>query len=168
MTLTSQEFESYVPVYDVVPEKWDDARPFLVETLKKISNAINVREIGFFLDEELLSGKQFIPSPALTGDSQQFRTVLRKVIDFGALPNAGPKSVPHGIVVDSNFTLIFAGAYATDPINLISVPIPYVDPSGINSAISLTIDTTNVNIVTGVNRSNFTRCYVILEYIQEL
>jgi hypothetical protein len=56
--LDSQEFESYVPVYDTVPEQWEDARAFLVEQLKKISNAVNVREIGWLLDEELLSGKR--------------------------------------------------------------------------------------------------------------
>ena len=47
--LDSQTLESYVPVYDVVPEKWEEARPFLVEQLKKISEGVNTREIGFFL-----------------------------------------------------------------------------------------------------------------------
>ena len=31
MSITSQEFESYVPLYDVVPEKWEEARADLLE-----------------------------------------------------------------------------------------------------------------------------------------
>ena len=104
---TSQIFESYVPVYDAVPEKWEDGRQFLVEHLKKISNAINIREIGWFLDEELLSGKQFIPGTTLPGNNpSNFRTVLRKVIDVSPLVAGVNAGVNHGITFDINFTLI--------------------------------------------------------------
>jgi hypothetical protein len=167
----NQMLESYVPVYDVAPEKWEEARPFLVEQLKKLATAINIREIGWFLDEELLSGKAFIPgiNALSTGASSQiYRQVLRKVIDFGALPAAGTKSVPHGINFDNNFTLTFFGAYATDPLNLIAFPIPYADPIALVNAVSLTMDVTNVNITVGINRSAFTRCFVTIEYMQEL
>lgn len=162
---TSQIFESYVPVYDTVPESWEDARPFLVEHLKKISNAVNLREIGWFLDEELLSGKQFIPSSSVpTGNSQQFRTVLRKVIDFGALPNAGAKAVAHGITFDSNFTLLQLYGAATAP-SLVAIPLPWFDPA--NPA-QLYMDTTNIVVVTTTNLSIYTRCFVVIEYIQEI
>ncbi len=76
----SQQLESYVPVYDVAPQTWDEGRVFLVEQIKRLANAINAREIGFFLDQELLSGKSFIPGVNIVtgaGSSQQFRTVLR-------------------------------------------------------------------------------------------
>jgi len=161
MSISSQEFESYVPVYDVIPEKWEDARPFIVEQLKKITNSLNFKEIGFFLDQELLSGKAFF-NPT---DPQQFRTILRKVIDFGALPNATTKSVPHGIVFDSNFSLIQLFASSTDPIALLAIPIPFVSTV---SDIELVMTSNNINITTGINRSNFTRTFVVIEYIQEL
>lgn len=166
----SQILESYVPVYDVAPDKWEDARPFIVEQLKSHANAINVREIGFYIDEELLSGKAFIPSTEQlvdSGDSQQFRSILRKVIDFGALPNATTKSIPHDIVFDMNFTLIQLWASATDPINFIAIPIPF-DSAGLAQGIQITMDATYINIKTQSNRSTFTRCFVIIEYIQEL
>lgn len=104
---TSQQLESYLPVYDAVPEKWEDARPFLVENLKKISNAVNVRTIGYLLDEELLSGQSFIPGTTIAGNNPgQFRQVLRKVVELGALvPGANP-GVAHGITFDANFKLI--------------------------------------------------------------
>lgn len=166
--MNSQNFESYVPVYDTVPDEWEDAREFLVEHLKKISNAVNVREIGWFLEEELLSGKAFIPGNTVSGNPQQFRSVMRKVIDFGALPAAGTKSVPHGINVDANFTLVQLFSSATDPVAFISFPQPYADPIALVNAVALTMDATNVNITVGTNRSNFTRCFVVIEYILEL
>lgn len=169
--LDSQNFESYVPVYDAIPDKWEDARAFVVEQLKRLANGVNIREIGWFLDQELLSGKAFIPGSndqTDGGTSQQYRSVLRKVIDFGSLPNSTTKSEPHEIFVDANFSLVFMGAYATDPSGFTALPIPYADPNTLANAIELNMDDTNVNITTGSNRSNYTRCFITIEYIQEL
>ena len=143
----NQQLESFVPVYDAVPDKWDDARPFIVEQLKRLAFAVNIREIGWFLDEELLSGKAFIPSDGNLSNlstSQVFRQVLRKVIDFGSLPAAGTKSVPHGISVTDNFTLVQLYAASTDPTALTAIPIPYVDPLSLANGISLSMDSTDV------------------------
>ena len=165
-TSLNQEFEAYLPVYDAIPEEWSLGRQFLVEQLKRISNAVNVREIGWFLDEELLSGKQLF-STANSSTNQQFRSVLRKVIDFGSLPNAGTKSVPHSILFDVNFTLISLWGAATDPVNFIAIQIPFASPT-LNENIKLTMDATNINITTAINYSTYTRCLVTAEYVQEL
>lgn len=165
-TSLNQEFEAYLPVYDAIPEDWELGRQFLVEQLKRISNAVNVREIGWFLDEELLSGKQLF-STATSSTNQQFRSALRKVIDFGALPNAAVKSVPHGILFDVNFTLISLWAAATDPVNFIAIQIPFASPT-LNENIKLTMDAININITTGINYSAYTRCLVTAEYVQEV
>ena len=165
--IDSQQFESYIPVYDEIPEKWEESRPFLVEQLKGLANAVNIRQIGWFLDEELISGKQFIPSPNTTGGSDQFRTILRKVIDFGQLPNAGTKSVAHGITVDIYFTLMNLYISATDPINFLSFGLQNWDITG-TSSIILNMDATNINVTTTADYSDYTRSYVVVEYIQEL
>jgi hypothetical protein len=167
--IDSQNLESYVPVYDVAPETWEEGRPFLVEQLKKLATAVNAREIGFYLDQELLTGKAFIPGANEIldgGTSQQFRTILRKVIDFGTLPNSSTKSVPHGIVFDANFTLIQLWASATDPTNFLALPIPYVTTAA-GFQIQLYMDAMNVNIVTASTKDSYTRCFVVIEYIQE-
>jgi len=167
MSVSSQQFETYVPVYDVVPEEWEEARPFLVEMLKKITNSLNSKEVGFFLDEELLSGKAFIPGATLPGNNPGiFRQVLRKVVDFGALPNAGLKSVPHGIVYDANFTLVQLFGAATDPIGLQSIGIGHA--AAPPNQVEIFLDAVNINIVTGSNRSAFTRTFIVIEYLQEL
>ncbi len=165
----AQQFESFVPVYDTVPETWEDGRQFLVEQLKRISNAVNVRVVGWFLDEELLAGKFFIPSTTnVTGAAPQFRTVLRMVVNTGQLPNAGTKNVPHGITFDANFTLTqIYGAATEPPPGTTAIPLPYVDANPANN-IQLYMDGTNVKIVTTSNQSKYTRSFVTIEYIQEL
>lgn len=154
---SSQIFESYLPVYDTVPEKWDDARPFLVEQLKKISNAVNTREISWLLDEELLSGKQFVPSSTnTTGEMQQFRAVFRKVVDLGTLVAGVNLGVPHGITVDSNFTLVDMWVAATDS----AIPIAQVITDS-----NVTIDSMNINVT---SPGAFDRAWCIIEFLQEV
>lgn len=152
---TSQVFESYVPVYDAVPDKWEDARPFIVEQLKAISNATNIRQIGWYLDEELISGKQFIPAAVVTGTSQQYRTIFRKVVDCSPLIG-GANVFPHGIVFDSQFTLIHVYCSATNSVGLTALTITGND---------VTLDATNINIT---SPGAFDRAWTICEYIQEL
>ena len=168
--LDSQNLESYLPTYDTCPENWEEARPFFVEQLKAHANSINAKEIGFFLDQELLSGKAFIPGVNIAsegGSSQQFRSILRKVIVTGTLPNNTTKSVAHGITFDANFSLIDMWLAATDPTNLKAFGLSYWDNTN-SSSITVNMDSTNVNIVTKNNYSTYTRSYVVIEYIQEL
>jgi len=156
----SQVLESFVPVYDVCPEKWEDARAFLAEQLKKIATAVNIREIGWYLDEELLSGKAFIPGSnnILDGEtSQQFRSILRKVIVFPGL-TAGVNIQPHEIFIDDNFTLIQLFGAATNATAFTGEPIP-------NGSDTINYDATNIIITVA---SNYTRAIAVIEYMQEL
>lgn len=166
MSMTSQNFETYVPVYDVVPEKWEDAKAFINEQLRRLANAVNIREIGWLLNEELLSGKQFFPGTN-SPNTQTYRSVFRKVINFGALPNAGLKSVAHGITLNSNFSLTHLYAGATKPtVAFAALQIPFSSPT-LNKNIQLDMDATNINITTAIDYSAYTRCYVVVEYLQE-
>ena len=156
MSFSSQEFESYVPVYDVVPEKWEDARPFLVEVLKKITNGVNAREIGFFLDEELLSGKAFIPGVTVMGNNPGiFRQVFRKVVDVAPLV-VGANAVAHGITIDVNFTLIDCWVAATDSVGFTAIEMVYPE---------VTLDATNININ---SPAAYDRAWCVIEYLLEV
>lgn len=155
----SQQFESYVPVYDVVPDQWEDARGFITEQLKRLANAVNVREIGFFLDEELLSGKQFIPSNAeaiIQGTAPQFRTVLRKVVDCGPLVAGINPPIAHGVTFNANLTSIDSWVEATNSVTLQAVTL--VSPE-------LVINGPNINIT---SPGAFDRAFFFWEYIEEL
>lgn len=161
---TSQTFESYVPVYDMVPEKWENARAFLSEQLRRIAYGVNSREIGFFLNEELLCGQQFIPG--ITGVNGEFRSIFRMVVVFDALPNTTTKTVAHNIKVDANFSLMNMYISATDPIGLTGFSLQYWSKAA--SDIVLSYDATNVIVTTGSDYSNFTKSYVVMEYILQL
>lgn len=153
---TSQFFESFVPVYDALPDKQEELRQFLVEILKEHANAINIRAIGWMLDEELLSGFSFIPSTNLTGTSEQFRSVFRKVIDTGSLIAGLNAGVPHGINFNANFTLIDLWVSGTNSGTLTARNI-----SGDN----VLMDATNITIT---SPQAFDRSYAQVLYIQEL
>ena len=133
---SSTKYDSYVPVYDAIPDKWEEAKNFLVERLKEHANAINVRAIGWMLDEELLSGFQFIPPQNISGTSEQNRSVFRKTFNSGALL-AGANQIPHGITFDNNFTLVELWCAGTNT----GLPLANVITGN-----DVTMDNTNINI----------------------
>lgn len=158
----SEIYQAYLPVYDSIPEKWDEAKPFFVETLKKISNIVNTHERGFYIDEEIISGQQFFPSSTT---SDPFRSTLRKVIDFKTLPTAGTtKSVAHGIAFNSSFTLTRLYGAATNPTGLIAIPLDSIH----GGTRELWMDATKVYVKSSVDDSAYTRCLIIIEYMQEI
>ena len=85
-----------------------------------------------------------------------------------SLPNAGTTSVPHGINITADTSFTFTRIYATaSQVNVSFLPIPYVSVANIMDNIEINVDNTNVNITTGSDRTNYTFCYVILEYIKQ-
>ncbi len=154
---SSQQFEAYVPVYDSIPEKWEDAQAFLTEQLKEYGNAINIREIGWLLDEELLTGKQFIPGADISGTSQQFRAVFRKVIDCSPLI-AGVNNFAHGLNITDRFQLMKLYGAASDTVALTGIPLP-------NNTDSITYDATDIIITTG---AAYDKAIAVIEYIDEV
>ncbi len=150
-------FDAYLPVYDAVPDKWDDAKPFLEEALKRMSNVINVRTIGFLLDEELLSGQSFIPGITIPGNNPgEFRSVLRKVVDVGPLAAGLNAGVAHGILFDVNFTLIDLWVAGTNSSTFTARDI---------SGNDVLMDSINLVIT---SPQAFDRAFAFVEYIQEL
>lgn len=156
---------SFVPTNILLPEEEGEMRRFLTDIFDRISDGVNDREIAQYLEEETVTGQKWLGSINIEAP----RSSLRKVIDFGPLPNSTTKSVAHGITTNANtvFTKIYA--CATDPgVSTItrSIPIPYVDPNTPGNGIELYIDATNVNITTTIAYNNYSQCYVVLEYLQ--
>lgn len=164
---SSQQYESYLPQSHTIPEDWENGRAYFVEHFKKIVNNLNVKEIGYYLDEEVLTGKQFIPSSTTNYDtSTPFRNVFRMVVNFGQLPNNTTKSVAHNITVNSNFTLVSIYGGATNPSNFNCLPLPFVS-AGASGQIELYMDATNINITTTSDRTAWTTCFIVCEYLLE-
>lgn len=148
--------DNFVPVYDVIPEEWDESRNFLTERLKEMTNAINVRQTGYFIDLETLAGENFIPSANVS--PPQFRQVFRKVVDCSPLVGGIPRIVAHGIKFDVNFTLLHMYAGATNSVSLLAEPIP-------NGADTLSMTATNIIINSA---ASYDRCFVTIEYILQI
>jgi len=153
--------QSYVPPSVILPEDPTQLRNVLTEKFQRLIEAVNDKDIGQYNTVELINGQLFFRS----GNPQSYRQVYRKVVDFGALPNTGTKNVAHGITWNSNtrFTRIYGTA--TDP-STRAIPLPYVDTTAGNS-IELSVDTTNVQVITAADYTGYTDTYIVLEYTQD-
>lgn len=162
---------NFLPQSHIFPE--DNPQEYDVKLrtyLNDISSAVNTKDSGLYTDEEVITGQQFVPTFSTTESSSlNYRDVFRKVIDFGALPNATGKSVAHGIDTTENFTVVRIYGAATNPgasTLTQAIPIPYVDVSTPANGVQLTMGPTVVALDTNANLSMFTRCFIIVEYIK--
>ena len=151
MNIDSQNYESFVPVYNAIPDKWEDAKAFLAEQLKMLSNSLNVKEIGWYLPVQLLSGKAVFP---LAGPNA-FRQVFRIVIPFPTGLVVGANTIATGITFDANFTLFDMWCAATD--------------TGSTTAQIITDSHVVINgaNVTITSPRSFNRANLIIEYMLE-
>ncbi len=137
----------------------------IVQAFNDSNIAMNLKDTGVYSLDEYVSAQTFFPDLTV---SQKPRPAYRKVIDFGGLPNTGTTSVAHGIAFDTNSIGTRIYGTATDPsaapAGLRKIPIPYASPTLANN-IEIDIDSTNVNITTGSDRTAFTKCIVVLEYL---
>lgn len=180
MPSPSNQFGAFVPtnyIWDVQQLQDTDVnspefKELLVRLYQNVNNialVLNVKDTGMYAVTETVNGQLYFPNPANNSSAVQYpaqRQVYRKVINYTiALPNAGTVSIPHGIVCTplTTFTRIYATANDTTGNNYI--PLPYASPTDANN-IELQVDGTNVTIITGSNRSNFTITYIVLEYLQ--
>jgi len=167
---------SYLPPQFEIPKTIEGIHEFVNKRERLTGTILNVKENGNYENNEILSAQQwFSVEPA--GSAIKTRYAFRKVIDFGPLPNNTIKSVPHGLTLDDGvnpstwfFTEINGTAF--DPTQgaekAISINGAYYDlvAGNITDPINLYVDSTNVNITTTSNRTNFTRCYVTLNYLK--
>jgi len=141
----------------------------MYQNLSFMAIVLNTKATGIYDTQEYPNSKLFFPNPANTSQTNvgpNYRQVLQKTINFGALPNAATKSVAHGIVnVNSSLTWVNITACATDTTGLTGLNIPYASTTAVADNIEIFADATNVNIITGSNRSNYNVCYVYLEYL---
>jgi hypothetical protein len=140
----------------------------MYQNINQITLALNVKDSGVYALSEFVNGQLLFPNPNNNSSTAAYpaqRQILRKVINFGALPNAGTKAVAHGIICTSAtlFTRIYGAASDTTGFNYI--PLSYASPTLVNN-IELKVDGTNVTVITGIDRTNFNMCLIILEYVQ--
>jgi hypothetical protein len=150
-----------LPLAITFPEEDKEFREALTLLLKRFATTINTKEGGLYTLTELVNNEQYFTP----GNTQAFRLVYRTTVNFGALPNAGVKSVPHNIAFTSTYSATHIYGAASDTTGLNYIPLPYASPTLANN-IELDITSTNVVITTGANRSNYNLSYIVIEYVK--
>jgi hypothetical protein len=142
----------------------------LYQNVNNIAIVLNSKDTGLYTNQNpFVNGQTWFPDPALSSQTPEQpvqRQVARLVINFGALPNTGTKSVAHGLSPLGNWSFTRIYGCASDQSGLNYIPLPYASSTAANN-IELYVDGTNVNVKTGSNRSSFTVTYIILEFIQQ-
>lgn len=90
------------------------------------------------------------------------KPIYRKVVDFGALPNATIKVVSFDNINADTFVKIEGVAMNS---NSNAITIPFTDTTLATQSISVFVNSTSISIEAGsVNRSDYNKCYITLEY----
>ncbi len=176
---------SFVPTTDI----WDtqqlyevnlnseEFRELLVRLYQNLNNMalnLNIKDTGYYSAQEFLNGQLFYPNPTLSSNTANgiaYRQVFRTTVDFGALPNAGTKTVAHNIDISIiiplttfSFTRIYGAASKPDQTSFI--PLPYSSATSINN-IELSVTDTDIVITTAIDYSAYTITYIVVEYLKQ-
>lgn len=177
----------YVPttsVYDIgriyeLDVNSDEFKELLVRLYQSVNNIavpLNQKDSGLYQTQEFVDGQVWF-NPQSTSINEG-RVDFRTVVNFGPLPNATQKSVPHNIPIDqANNTVAMTNPYSFTRIygvasrqstatGLIYLPLPFASAVSVADNIELYADDTDVVITTGTDYSSFTICYVVLEYLK--
>jgi hypothetical protein len=153
----------------------EEFRTFLVdlqERIDEISVALNQKESGIYAQTPFVNGNRYYPNPTVLAlaspDTSQlfFRQAFHVEIDCGALPNAAPKTVPHGIIgIGNGYTPTRIYGASVNPSTNTWLPLPYVSTTG--DAIEVYVDATNINIITQSDKTAFTTTRIYIEWLQD-
>lgn len=152
---------------DVKSEEFKELLVRLYQNINLITIALNTKDSAFYQLSEFLTGAQWY-NPT-TADPNQYRVPFRIVVNFGALPAAGSKSVPHGIPfgVPTTFTPVRFKAVAINQTTGAFLTIPYVHATDPTKHLQLDGNSTQVTITTGgFDYSSYTVCNVVLENLK--
>lgn len=141
----------------------------MYQNLNLMSLVLNAKETATYPNQfETVTNGAYFPNPAYSSATPvkaTLRNVFRTTVNFGALPNAGTKSVAHNIPFNGSFSATRIYGAASDTTGLTYIPLPYASPT-LNENIKLDVTATQVTVTTGINRSNYNLCYIVIEYLK--
>lgn len=157
------------PMFDVGDINDETLKQLIVQLTQFVNNmaiVVNQKDSALYSLQQFVNGQTYFPNPLLTSTTPQTptpRQVYRQVFNFGALPNAGTKTMAHGIAPTAlfSFTRIYGTASDTTALNYIPIPQAFIG----GNIIDLTIDNTNIIVRTNFNAANFDTTYIILEWL---
>lgn len=120
-----------------------------VPKLRQLLARITTLESDSYSDREVLTNKVFLGKP-----------VYRRVVNFGALPNATDKTVADGIGTDLDRVVSLYG-FATN--GSTHIPLPYTPGAAGANGVGLLKTSSGVRLRSGVDFSAY-EGFVVLEY----
>lgn len=149
-----------VPFTPLTAEFLDD----MIENIESLSSGTGIGD-GAVTAGKTAFGGDYSTSEVNTGFKWiDGKTIYKKTIYFGALPNSTSKGVAHGITGISY--VIDAKGFADNGSMGVPVFIPQVSPANIVWNISVEVTATAILITTRDDYSNRTRTYITLEYVK--
>lgn len=150
-------------------------KEFLVTLTYNVNNmalAMNMKDTGYYLTTEIANSQSYFNASGNTlVAGTEPRSVYRTVVWWNQpLPNAATATMPHniqGITPATTFRFTRIYGCATNPALPEFIPLPYSSTIAAANNIELSANQINVTIRTGVNRSNFTSAFIVLEYVKE-
>lgn len=155
---------SFIGVYIIKAKQSAGVVATVVDSLESTSatDALSAKK-GKELNEKITRNSTYSTEEQAVGTWIDGKTIYRKVIIFGALPNATKKEVQHNISNIRNFTKIEGIAIRNDETKFTqSLPLVYKNTEMFYNT-ALAVDNTIIEIQTTGDRSMFNG-YVILEY----
>lgn len=140
-----------------------DIGPEHKKFLEDAAMMINRKDTGQYdLNEHIINQEYFGATP------QKTRSIYRKVIECGTLPNAGTTTTAHNIIgIGNNWMMTRIYGTAREPagagLRPFFIPLPN---GGVGRPVEIMVDQTNIYLTSAVNLAAFTYSIVILEYFK--
>jgi hypothetical protein len=147
---------------DVKSEEFKEFIVRLYQEVNKHAIFINQKDHGIYSIEQYGSCKQYFPAVS----PGNFRGIARTALPFTFVGfSPGTVTVPHNIVFNADTRVTLLQSEANNPAGQLSLPIPYVDVTGAGAGnIQISMDNTNVYIVTAIDYTAYTDNFIVIEY----
>ena len=132
------------------------------KAIKFIDNVYLDSDSVVFKKQKLTDILTFSLKEQIIGKWVNGKPLYRKTIEIGALPNATYKSIAHNIANISSVVRIYG--YASNGTNF--MPLPFINPAGIQYCINLYANKTTINVETAMDRSSYNVVYATIEYVK--
>lgn len=150
----------------------------VIATIKVASNTTLITNSLISTNQAAMNGGKSIVDASITANKIDFttfsttekavgtwidgKTIYRKTVDFGTLPDTAVKQVSHNISGLDAIVNIQGIAHRSVDNEFFQIGNA-ANPSGIAASISITVNDSTINITTGNNRTNMT-AYITLYY----
>ena len=152
--------------YDVTDAEYSGSTPLSAQNLKQMED--NTEDaINGGMEDATYRANSYSTTETRIGTWIDGKPLYRKVVSFGALPNADTKRVEHGISNLGNVINVsgIAKRYipASQTYSWQPLPLLYAGNST-NFNASLSINPTHISIACDNDRTDFTENYIFIEY----